>query len=400
MARKIQAVIMSMALAAFTSGVSAQLVDANGPGLSTAIRLGEPAPPFDVSYWVRGTADTAFAPGKVYVLEFFATWCHWCIQAMPHLSELNTRYGGRVRFIGVDVLEPAPFGEDAIEYNRQKVDSFVRTGTGKVMNYDVCRDTKDAYMAKTWVTGQGLYGLPGTGIPFTAIVDDGKVVWIGHPFLGGAFEKALEEIMDGTYDLKAFITACRASKDSIAVAEKAAAARAAAAVRVPALDEMNKAFADKDYAGAIKAAYAAMNKDPSLERATLMTRLKAFGGLLPAQAAQALSLVSLERAHMKKMRDTSGRFLKELAVLFGRQPGLDKACYAFAIGVLKDVAGEPVLQTRLLAGLAYAYYYEGDKDDALRTLRYLIDRYKALGLNPAEFEGVKAELSGTPGDTL
>jgi thiol-disulfide isomerase/thioredoxin len=49
----------------------------------------DPAPPLKVSKWLKGEEVKRFEPGKVYVVEFWATWCGPCIAFMPHLAELQ-----------------------------------------------------------------------------------------------------------------------------------------------------------------------------------------------------------------------------------------------------------------------------------------------------------------------
>lgn len=51
-------------------------------------KIGDPAPDLHVSAWLQGEPVARFERGKVYVLEFFATWCGACRAAVPHLDEL------------------------------------------------------------------------------------------------------------------------------------------------------------------------------------------------------------------------------------------------------------------------------------------------------------------------
>src|SRR5213594_4353213 len=57
-----------------------------------SLKVGDPAPPLKVSKWLQGAEVKAFEPGKVYVVEFWATWCGPCIMIMPNAAELQAKY--------------------------------------------------------------------------------------------------------------------------------------------------------------------------------------------------------------------------------------------------------------------------------------------------------------------
>ncbi|MDR2697542.1 MAG: hypothetical protein LBB40_03590, partial [Holophagales bacterium] len=41
----------------------------------TLLKVGSAAPALQVSRWVKGDGPSKFESGKVYVVEFWATWC-------------------------------------------------------------------------------------------------------------------------------------------------------------------------------------------------------------------------------------------------------------------------------------------------------------------------------------
>jgi len=143
-------------------------------------RLGDSAYPLVGLTWVKGDPVT-IAPGTVYVVEFWATWCPPCRDSIPHLTELQARYGDRVVFVGVS-------NEDAAT-----VRPFV-AGLGNQMAYTVAVDPAgkvvDGYMR---AFGQ-------SGIPTAFVVDaEGRVAWVGHPM--GDLEAVLDRVLAGTYTI-------------------------------------------------------------------------------------------------------------------------------------------------------------------------------------------------------
>ncbi|MEJ7591451.1 MAG: redoxin family protein [Planctomycetaceae bacterium] len=151
------------------------------------LMIGDAAPPISIAKWVQGDPVDAFASDKVYVVEFWATWCGPCLASMPHIASLQTEYGDKVKFIGVSAEEEEVVSEFMAQESRGgKVWSEVLTYT---IALDEERKTNTAYME---AAGQN-------GIPCAFIVGkSGKVEWIGHP---AAIDEPLQQVVDGTWDL-------------------------------------------------------------------------------------------------------------------------------------------------------------------------------------------------------
>ena len=87
------------AVAAQAQQPPAQSAPATAPATQPAVTLhiGDPAPPLGPGRWLKGEPVSAFEPGKVYVVEFWATWCGPCIAAIPHISDLQKQHAPKER---------------------------------------------------------------------------------------------------------------------------------------------------------------------------------------------------------------------------------------------------------------------------------------------------------------
>lgn len=138
--------------------------------LGDVLAAGSAAPALSVEKFMQGEAVSAFEPGKVYVLEFWATWCGPCIRAMPHLSKLQKDHP-ELTVIGVAGFERAP---DAAAME-QKVREFL-DGRGKDVEFRVALDT-DGSMAQDWMNAAKRRTIPTSMV----VGKDGKVAFVGSP---------------------------------------------------------------------------------------------------------------------------------------------------------------------------------------------------------------------------
>ena len=115
------------------------------------LKVGDPAPAFKVSKWLQGTEVKSFEKGKVYVVEFWATWCGPCIVMMPHMSDLQHEYKEKgVTFIGFTAKDPNNTAE--------KVEQFVEKRGPKLKYTFAYADNRDTYDA--WMKAADQNGIP------------------------------------------------------------------------------------------------------------------------------------------------------------------------------------------------------------------------------------------------
>lgn len=165
------------------------------------LAVGDAAPAFSVEAWVKGEPVKSYEKGKVYVVEFWATWCGPCVAAFPHLSEMQTKFKDKVTFIGTNIWE-RPYNSETLD----KVKKFVEA-QGDKMAYTVAFDGKAAEMDAAFMKAAGR-----NGIPSAFIVDkEGKIAWMGHPM---SMEKVLDEVVAGTFDVKAAAAKEKAAKEA------------------------------------------------------------------------------------------------------------------------------------------------------------------------------------------
>lgn len=234
------------------------------------LNLGDKAPPLKVATFLQGEPVTEFQKGKVYVVEFWATWCGPCIQSIPHINDLSKKYKDQgLTVIGVDILENDP----------PKVDAFLEKMKAD-MTYTVARDLlaaddeggRTGFMLLNWMQPAGL-----RGIPSAFIVDrEGLIAWVGHPM---EMDEPLAQVMAGTWSVE------KARADAARAKELEA--------KVQALSErLTAAFQKQDFVGALPIVDELIALDPSFakEYATLRLDVMLRSKDLDAAYAYARSL--------------------------------------------------------------------------------------------------------------
>ncbi|MDB5324854.1 MAG: stoA [Phycisphaerales bacterium] len=155
------------------------------------LKVGDPAPLLTVGKWVKGEPVTKIEPGKIYVLDFWATWCVPCRAAMPHMTELAKKYPDMI-VIAQNVWE------DDVDMVKPFVDEMGDKLGYRVVLDDLSKPGRGA-MADGWLDAAGK-----TVIPTVIVVGkDSKIAWVGHPM---ELDPVLEQIAADKFDPKAAAT--------------------------------------------------------------------------------------------------------------------------------------------------------------------------------------------------
>ena len=116
---------------------------------------------------------------KIYVIDFFASWCASCKREMPYLSKVNdTIDKSKIEFIGINVDEDLKKGQTFQKELRE----------AKKLNFKVVDDPK----------GEIVKLFEPVGMPALYIVKDGKVV----DFLFGARDNIDKLLLDVLRELQ------------------------------------------------------------------------------------------------------------------------------------------------------------------------------------------------------
>jgi thiol-disulfide isomerase/thioredoxin len=136
-----------------------------------------------VGQWVKGDPVQDLQRGKVYVVEFWATWCGPCRRSIPHLTQVQNRHRAEgLTIIGV-----------SIDQNTGAVKPFVDQ-QGATMDYTIGIDTRRS-MARDWMQAAGVSGIPHAFV----VGKDGMISWAGNPLSTEAFDRAIERALAQPY---------------------------------------------------------------------------------------------------------------------------------------------------------------------------------------------------------
>lgn len=190
MKQKFQRAFAAVATATLTTSAllgSASSVVAQEQAAAT-LNVGDAVPALEGITWLQGDPVKSLdEKGKLYMLELWATWCGPCVAIIPHVNDLHKKYADKgLVVVGMNVWEEKV--ETPTEFLKKQ---------GDVMSYRVAfSGGKEGAFTKNWLTPAGI-----KGIPHALIVQDGKLIFKGHP--ASLEDSTIEQMLAGTYDAAA-----------------------------------------------------------------------------------------------------------------------------------------------------------------------------------------------------
>lgn len=126
--------------------------------------------------WLQGTPVKEWEKDKVYIFEFWATWCGPCLAAMPHMEQLHQAFkdNPRMQIIGVNVMD---------RKSPESLKEFLKNRPAP-LTYTMAVDVDGKKTREKWLAPLNV-----DGIPHAFAVRNGQLIWRGHP------GKLSEEIM-------------------------------------------------------------------------------------------------------------------------------------------------------------------------------------------------------------
>lgn len=130
-----------------------------GTDRNAVFQIGQPCPGTNLAVFnekgLTGETVNPAKTGKITVINFWGTWCPYCLYEMPHLDKIATEYVDKVSIIAAhtDIS-----GTDAIDYVAKNLSG------SKII---FANDEMDAYYAT--LGGDGSY-------PYSVILDENGVV--------------------------------------------------------------------------------------------------------------------------------------------------------------------------------------------------------------------------------
>ncbi|MGH3443171.1 MAG: TlpA family protein disulfide reductase [Nitriliruptorales bacterium] len=168
--------LLAVTAVACGAGSSARPAEADTALAAAATRAGDPLPDAELARLGEpGTLRMSSLRGKPSVVNFWATWCPFCVDEMPEFERVHQEVAQDVRFVGIDL-------ED-------RDDLALKLAEETGVTYELVTDPDGTYFR----------AIRGRGMPTTLFVDaDGSIIHhqVG-PMTGEQLRAFIDELLLG-----------------------------------------------------------------------------------------------------------------------------------------------------------------------------------------------------------
>ena len=359
--------MLCFSLSLFTTSVMAQEED-EAEDLPK-FTIGSKAPALDIEHWVsdgngKFEHTTGLKSDKVYVIEFWATWCGPCIASMPHLSETQEKYADK----GVQLISISDEDLETVEEFLEKPVRGKKDVTYGELTSNYCLTTDpDSSVMDDYFRAAGQNGIPCAFI----VGKEGMVEWIGHPM---QMDEPLEQVVEGKWDREAY--AVKMKEEQRKEAEMMKAQRKLQST----IQKVQAAMEDGDTEEGLKLIDEAIADESNQQFKPMLESMRGQMVIMYVGGQEAVA----ELKKLGEQHKDNGMMLNQIAwTLYekhGKEP-LDKEVLAATTDLAElAVKAEPE-NGAILDTLAHLVYEQGDLDRAIelqeKALKFVDDQSRA-----------------------